>query len=384
MPRVSKYQIAIIRIIVGTYLFIYSGSLMFLAEIYRGDSALRTSMISQPQVLLTQLVLALMLLVSLVFIFGKWTRLSSGLLWLGWVYVFNTNNLLITPGLGFVGWLLLVFLIIDSTEDLPREIYFGGLVILGFGYLIDGYLKWESVSWAEGSALTHLLNSPYARDSILCDLLLALPRSFLSLLGWVYMFAELVFLPMIIAPMSRRYIWFIMTFLQLGLILLFDISSGLFGVLALHLLVFDSKWIPGKYFGAKRPLVFFDGVCTLCNGFVEFLICEDLGATFRFGSLQGSSAKAEIPKQYTEFENSAGPLTVVVKAGAQVYEKSDAALVIFSALGGYWRLFVVLKIIPKTLRDWIYDIISRNRYQWFGRSEVCRIPDPEQKWRFLD
>jgi predicted DCC family thiol-disulfide oxidoreductase YuxK len=131
----------------------------------------------------------------------------------------------------------------------------------------------------------------------------------------------------------------------------------------------------------NRPsLILFDGVCNLCNGFVQFVIERDPGARFRFGALQSSSAR-----QLLDLHGAANPLPdsiVLVEAGRAV-TRSTAALRIARCLTFPWPLAYALVAVPRPLRDWIYDLVARRRYRWFGRREGCMIPTPALRARFI-
>jgi predicted DCC family thiol-disulfide oxidoreductase YuxK len=128
-------------------------------------------------------------------------------------------------------------------------------------------------------------------------------------------------------------------------------------------------------------VVLFDGVCNLCNGAVQFLIRRDHKGVFRFASLQSEHAQALL-KGY-QLKSGQFDSIVVVKAG-RIYERSDAVMILANALGFPWKLMVVGKVLPRFLRDGLYNFISRNRYRIFGRRESCMIPDPAHKGKFLE
>jgi predicted DCC family thiol-disulfide oxidoreductase YuxK len=130
-----------------------------------------------------------------------------------------------------------------------------------------------------------------------------------------------------------------------------------------------------------EPVILFDGVCNFCNGAINFLIRQDRKGLFRFAPLQSAAAHSlleqyQIPKK--EFQS-----FVLIQSG-QVYQKSTAALKVLNRLPWYWKALQVLWLIPKSLRDAIYDFIARNRYKWFGRKEECMVPTVEMRNRFLD
>jgi predicted DCC family thiol-disulfide oxidoreductase YuxK len=128
-------------------------------------------------------------------------------------------------------------------------------------------------------------------------------------------------------------------------------------------------------------VVLFDGVCNLCNGAVQFLIRRDHKGVFRFASLQ--SGPAQVLLKGHQLKSGQFDSIVVVKAG-QVYERSDAVMILANALGFPWKLMVAGKVLPRFLRDGLYNFISRNRYRIFGRRESCMIPDPAHKGKFLE
>jgi len=129
-----------------------------------------------------------------------------------------------------------------------------------------------------------------------------------------------------------------------------------------------------------RPIVFFDGVCGLCNRFVDWVITRDGRGHFVFAPLQGSTARAMGVEPRT-----ADPAlwSIVLVDGSGVRERSDAVLLIATELGGVYRLATTLRWIPRPLRDWLYDRIARRRYRFFGKREACRMPSEAERDRFL-
>jgi len=126
-------------------------------------------------------------------------------------------------------------------------------------------------------------------------------------------------------------------------------------------------------------ILFFDGVCGLCNGLVDWLLPRDRHRHLKFATLQGTTAKQLLsPAQTQDLD------TVVVWYKGQVLERSDAILACLSELGGSWRWVTVLKIVPRFIRDAIYNFVARNRYRWFGKFSTCRLPLPGERLRFLD
>ena len=129
-----------------------------------------------------------------------------------------------------------------------------------------------------------------------------------------------------------------------------------------------------------KPILLFDGVCNLCNGLVQFIIKRDPHGQFRFTALQSEAGQSLL--QEAGLDPSALN-TVVMFDNGQFYTHSNVPLQIAWRLGGLWRLFFVFKLVPKWIRDRIYDWIASNRYSWFGKKDSCMIPTPELKQRFI-
>lgn len=134
-----------------------------------------------------------------------------------------------------------------------------------------------------------------------------------------------------------------------------------------------------KNFSEKKDaVVFFDGICVLCNGFVDFILKLDKKHKFKFAPLQGQSAR-DLLSSVKKI-----PDSVVFYDGFRIYFKSTAALKILFLLGGIWKLTILLFIFPSFIRDRVYDFIAKNRYAWFGKKDICRIPSADEKKYFLD
>jgi predicted DCC family thiol-disulfide oxidoreductase YuxK len=131
---------------------------------------------------------------------------------------------------------------------------------------------------------------------------------------------------------------------------------------------------------AAGPVAFFDGVCNLCNGTVNFLIDRDRGGRLRFAPLQGSTF-ASVAAAHPELQ---GIDSFVLWEAGRVHVRSSAAVRILMALGGAWRLSAALLAVPAPVRDRLYDFVARRRYRWFGRTDACRVPTPALRARFLD
>lgn len=132
---------------------------------------------------------------------------------------------------------------------------------------------------------------------------------------------------------------------------------------------------------AGRPVVFFDGVCNLCDSIVQQIIRYDKKQQFLFASLQ-STAGEDALKHITAADGKAG--SVIVFHNNQYYTRSSAVLQVFKILGGWFSLLLVGYVLPRFLRDALYNYVATHRYKWFGKKNECMIPTPQLKARFLD
>lgn len=129
-----------------------------------------------------------------------------------------------------------------------------------------------------------------------------------------------------------------------------------------------------------KTLVLFDGVCNLCNGTVQFIIKRDPNAVFRFASLQSEVGQAML-KQFNLADESL--FSIIVVEDDKYYERSDAALQIAKRLPWPWNWLPVFSILPRFIRDGVYNLIAKNRYRMFGKQDSCWLPTPELRGRFL-
>ncbi len=131
-----------------------------------------------------------------------------------------------------------------------------------------------------------------------------------------------------------------------------------------------------------KKIILFDGICNLCNGAINFVIKRDKKDVFRYAPLQSKIGQKLIEERNIDLSKIDSILLIDPKVA--YYHKSTAALHIAKQLSGMYPLLSVCLILPKFLRDWIYDIIAKNRYKWFGKKESCMIPTPEFKALFID
>jgi predicted DCC family thiol-disulfide oxidoreductase YuxK len=124
----------------------------------------------------------------------------------------------------------------------------------------------------------------------------------------------------------------------------------------------------------EHPVILFDGLCNFCDASVQFVIRRDVGRRFRFAALQSEFGQGVLK----EFGLPSGELgSFILLEHGKIWTKSGGGLRVFVRFGGFWRLLGVFLLVPAFIRDWVYDLIARNRYRWFGKKEVCMIPSAE-------
>lgn len=129
------------------------------------------------------------------------------------------------------------------------------------------------------------------------------------------------------------------------------------------------------------PILFFDGVCNLCNGAVQWFIIRDKNDKLKFASLQSDLAKELLPSVGVDPSSLS---SLILLENGKAYSRSTGALRAIRHLGGIWRfLAFTLLFFPDFLRDGVYDHVAKNRYRWFGKEEACLLPRPEWKHRFI-
>jgi predicted DCC family thiol-disulfide oxidoreductase YuxK len=133
--------------------------------------------------------------------------------------------------------------------------------------------------------------------------------------------------------------------------------------------------------GVAKPLIVFDGVCHLCTGFVKFVIRHDRAGRFVFlpaQSPRGEALYRRLGLKTADWESN------LLLQGGRVHTELDAFVEITRRFGGTWALTRALYVLPRPMRDWLYNRIARNRYQWFGKRATCFLPSPDLAARFLD
>jgi len=135
---------------------------------------------------------------------------------------------------------------------------------------------------------------------------------------------------------------------------------------------------------SANPVLLYDGVCGLCNRLVQFVLKHDRRAQFRFASLQSAYA-VRILQPHDFDPHDLDTVYLVHESGARVSARSDAVIFVLREVGGFWAaIALVIRILPKSLRDWGYRVVARHRYRVFGRFESCPLPETKYRDRFLD
>jgi predicted DCC family thiol-disulfide oxidoreductase YuxK len=146
-----------------------------------------------------------------------------------------------------------------------------------------------------------------------------------------------------------------------------------------YLYAVNKSWSPRPIDGVPDRVILFDGVCVFCSRWARFVIERDPEATFRFVAVQqpygrGLAERLGIDVTFPE--------TNAVVLDGCAYFKSDAAIEVLSRLPAWsWARFG--RVVPKRLRDAGYDLLARNRYHWFGRTETCLVPTSDLSRHFL-
>ena len=131
---------------------------------------------------------------------------------------------------------------------------------------------------------------------------------------------------------------------------------------------------------SEHKIILFDGVCNLCNSTVVRVIKKDKSDLFRFTTLQGAVGQVIVTEHGID---TAKTDSIILIDNKKAFTKSTAALRIAKDLSGAYPLLYGFIIIPKPIRDWVYDYIAKNRYKWYGKKDSCMIPTPELKKKFL-
>jgi predicted DCC family thiol-disulfide oxidoreductase YuxK len=403
-------QYSLYRAIFGAYLFFhFLGLLPWSRELFSSQGVLPAAADSPlvhafPNILaafdaptFAFFLVALAAALSIAFAIGFYDRAAAvGLWYLGACFV-GRDPLIANPALPYIGWLLLAHAFLPAAPygswdargrtdprggwSMTQSVYLSAWILMALGYTYSGFMKLSSPSWVDGSALARVLENPLARPGFMRIWLLELPPAILRAFTWGALALELLFAPLALFRRVRLWIWCAMVALHLGLFGLVSFPDLTAGMIILHLFTFDPSWVAVVGAGRTEEL-FYDGYCGLCHRAVRFILAEDsTGTAFRFAPLQGETFLARVAE-----ERRAGlpDSVVVLTRDGELLVRSNAFLHIFRRLGGGWRLLAaVLSVVPRGLRDLVYDFVARIRYRVFGRrDDLCPIVPAELRARF--
>lgn len=404
--RFSPWQFAFFRMVFGVYLTWHFALLLpDAAELFSVEGVLPDPSLNFTHPLawwnplscwnspaLAQAWVAGCLVLAVLLTLGWKREVTALLLWLGWMCLFNRNNLISNPSIPYVGLLLLLTVLVPAGEPLradgransaswkmPLWVPVTAWILMAVGYSFSGIDKLGSPSWVDGSALHHLLENPLARPGPVREILLALPGWMLVVMTWFVLAVEIMFAPLCLFRRGRAVAWALMLSLHLGIMLAVSFADLSLGMVMLHLFTFDSRWLPARK-ASPRPVVLFDGACGLCNHTARFLAEEDRDDVVGLAPLQ-SPAGSRLLRQCGISPEQRD--TLVLVEWEHAWQRSEAVLRIARHLGGIWRLGWVLHWIPRQWRDPVYNWVARNRYRWFGDATACGLPSPQLR-RKLD
>lgn len=404
---ITAGQYALIRFLIGCYLAIHFTHLLpYGKELFSSEGLLPARLspllgiIPNPLVTYdTPLLVAALLVVGSVcgvlIAAGTLDRIASILaaVLLGWLYA--RNPLIANPSLPVVGWMLIAHAITPvgaygawSSRGQPEkwiswwypsQMWLSAWLLLAVAYSYSGYTKLLSPSWVDGSAILLVLENPLARDHFLRILLLDLPPIFLQLLTWLVLAIELLFALFCLFSFTRKWAWIAMLLVQMGFLVFLNFADLTFPMLLIHLLTFDRRWV-ADYQPNGGAILFYDGTCAFCSGFVRFLLAEDGDQNLQYSPLQGVTFKEKA------LVASVDDSIVLLKSNGVTAYKSDAAIHCLELLGGIWLLLgKAMKIFPRILRDACYDSFGRIRYHLAGKVDIksCQLLPVKYRERVL-
>jgi predicted DCC family thiol-disulfide oxidoreductase YuxK len=132
--------------------------------------------------------------------------------------------------------------------------------------------------------------------------------------------------------------------------------------------------------GDPPSIVLFDGICNFCVASIQFIIDRDPQEHFRFAPLQSSAGQSLLQKHNLNTDDFD---TLILIEDGKAYHRTTAALRITRQLKGLWPAMYGLILVPRAVRDLIYNVLARHRYKLFGKRDACMIPSPELEDRFM-
>jgi len=278
----------------------------------------------------------------------------------------------------FVGWLLFAHVMLPAAPYgslsavgradprggwyMSRPVYHGTWALMALWYSYTGFSMLIYPGWLNGGAIDDYI---YYRASHFTPWNeTPLPTWEPLVLAWLtrgVFVAHLLFAPLVLFRRLCPWLWMAFAVMHVLAITLLGSYGFSIRMLLLHAFTFDPAWIRPR--GPRSPeTVFFDGACSLCNRGVRFLVAEDANSRFHFTPLDSEEFRSRVPEERRQEL----PDSVVVLTGDdQLLVRSDAVLHATARLGGLWRLLAIIGgWVPRSIRDTIYDFISRHRHRW--------------------
>jgi predicted DCC family thiol-disulfide oxidoreductase YuxK len=403
-------QYSIFRVLLGIYLSIHFAHLLpWSAELFSSEGVLPEGRLSPIFSLFPNLyaisdgpwfihaTLVMSVAAAFAFAVGWRDRIAALWMWLVLASLFGRNPLIANPALPYVGLMLLAHLFVraapygsasargradpDGGWSLSRPVFLAAWVVLALSYSYSGYTKLLSPSWVAGDNIAFVLQNPLARPWFLRDFFLWLPPIFLTLLTWTVLYVELFFAPIALWSKARPWIWLVMFMIQFGFLFLLNFADLTSGMLLFHMLTFNPAWIAARPF-QRGDVLYYDGGCAMCHGFVRFLLAEERTGTLRYAPLQSAHFRESV----AESKRAALPDSLIlIEEDGTLHLRSNAVIRVMERLGGLWTLAAwLLRLVPRPLRDMAYDVIGALRYRIFGHApDACPLMTPQLRARMV-
>jgi predicted DCC family thiol-disulfide oxidoreductase YuxK len=400
----GPWQFALFRVVFGAYLAVHFFSLVpYAGEVFGPsgmlpDPSLLPAHGAFPNPLFTlrsdaapAFVLVGLGVLALAFAVGCARRVVAVALWFGWACLFHRNIFIANPSLPYVGWLLLACAVLPAGEPLsvwPRRrpgwrmdpwVFAGAWLLLAAGYTFSGLHKAAAESWQNGLAIKYVLELPMTRDGWLRELLLALPDGLFRLQTWSVLLLEIAFLPLCLSRRTRPWVFLAMLGMHAGILLTVSMTDLTLGMLVFHWFVVEPDW------GIDRRLssvVVFDGCSVLGDRVVGLLLQLDTERALRF-AVRSERPTTKTTTTMTTTTTTDGDVFVYVRGG-RALRRSTAAAWAVADLGGIGRLALLALLVPRPLRDAVYDaVVAVGSARW-GRRATRRTPADDDRAWFVD
>jgi hypothetical protein len=263
----SPIQFTIFRITFGIYLALHFAQLIpYGAELFSNRGVLADPRLNFTYSLFPNFLnywdspasvasfLVALVLLAAAFAAGFLRRTAAVLLWYGWACLFDRNNLINNPSIPYVGLILALSLLVPVAEpwsvrrasrdwQFPAMVYWTAWILMAAGYSFSGWMKMQSPSWIDGSALEYVLNNPLARPGFARNLLLALPESWLRVATWGTLALELLVLPLSFWRRTRIVVWCLLVGMNIAILFVIEFADLTVGMLLIHLFTYDCRWL---------------------------------------------------------------------------------------------------------------------------------------------